>query len=392
MNIPLSLYIHIPWCVRKCPYCDFNSHEVTTSLQEKEYVEALALDLAEDAHLSEGRQIESIFIGGGTPSLFSPDSIRQILVHVQDLLVVAPDAEVTLEANPGTLTEGASRLRGFVEAGVNRISIGAQSFTPRHLEALGRIHTADEAHKAFEFARQAGFSNINIDVMHGLPDQDLASALFDLNTAIALSPEHISWYQLTIEPNTVFFNRPPRLPDEDTEASIFEGGSALLAARGYQRYEISAFARPGRRSHHNLNYWQFGDYLGIGAGAHGKLTREGVITRTRKTRLPRDYLSSRRRHFEQVAVAQLPLEFLMNALRLCDGFSLAMFEARTGLASSVLGKFLESSVRSGLLENSDSWIKPTERGLLYLDTLLATVESPSLITSIKATSHPAWPG
>ncbi|MFT4798594.1 MAG: putative oxygen-independent coproporphyrinogen III oxidase, partial [Candidatus Azotimanducaceae bacterium] len=268
-DIPLSLYIHFPWCVRKCPYCDFNSHEANGDIPETAYIEALLNDLdkelAHDFELSR-RPIESIFMGGGTPSLISPSAIRHLMGMLNERLNLAPDIEVTLEANPGTTDY--EKFAGYKAAGIDRLSIGVQSFSGRHLSILGRIHTANEVTEAYQAARDVGFTNINLDLMHGLPDQKPENALDDLRIAIQLAPEHISWYQLTIEPNTVFYKRPPKLPDDDTLWEIYESGLALLEAAGYSRYEISAFAKPGKQARHNLNYWLFGDYLGIGAGAH----------------------------------------------------------------------------------------------------------------------------
>lgn len=379
--IPLSLYIHIPWCIRKCPYCDFNSHEADT-IPEDAYVDALLADLAGHQEESRERPIQSIFIGGGTPSLFSPDAISRLLAGVRAIVTVADDAEVTLEANPGTVqekTKSGSRFAGFKAAGINRISLGVQSFNPRHLTALGRIHTAQEASLAFAGLRQAGISNVNLDLMHGLPGQDVAGAIADLETAIALGPEHISWYQLTIEPNTVFHKRPPQLPDEDTLWDIYEAGVKLLAAHGYQRYEVSAFAREGQRSRHNINYWEFGDYIGIGAGAYGKLTNGDGISRTRKSRLPKDYLAERRTIRHPVVPSELPLEFMMNALRLVNGFELELFETRTMLPRAKVEPFLADAVQRGLLTMADDHVKPTTRGINHLNDMLVRIEDPDAI-------------
>ncbi|HET8730764.1 MAG TPA: radical SAM family heme chaperone HemW, partial [Moraxellaceae bacterium] len=292
---PLSLYIHVPWCVRKCPYCDFNSHAAGAELPETAYVDALLADLRQDLDLDlvQGREIASIFIGGGTPSLFSPDAYARLFDGLRRELHFASDIEITLEANPGTVEQ--AKFRGYRALGVNRLSIGVQSFSPEKLAALGRIHGRDEAVRAAEAARGAGFDNFNIDLMHGLPGQSVAEALADVRQALALAPTHLSWYQLTIEPNTVFYRDPPVLPEDDTLWSIQEEGQTLLAEGGYRQYEVSAYARPERECRHNRNYWMFGDYLALGAGAHGKVTRpasalgQGGVWRYAKTRLPRDY-------------------------------------------------------------------------------------------------------
>lgn len=371
MKTPLSLYVHIPWCVRKCPYCDFNSHELGGALPETEYVEALLGDLAADiTTFDQYREVQSVFFGGGTPSLLSTSAILRFLDGARQLLAFAPNPEITLEANPGTVAEGADKFRGFRSAGVNRVSIGVQSFNADNLAALGRIHSANEARRAFESARAAGFDRINLDLMHGLPGQTLSGALEDLAVAISLAPEHISWYQLTIEPNTVFYKRPPPLPDEDTLWDIYEAGMALLESHGYLRYEISAFAREGEACRHNLNYWQFGDYLGVGAGAHGKLTREREILRTAKTRMPRDYVDSPRRKAMPIEVSALPVEFLMNALRLNAGFTLSLFEERTGLPAAILMPFLRRASSRQLIHMDTSEVRPTPLGLQYLNDLL----------------------
>lgn len=371
--VPLALYIHIPWCVRKCPYCDFNSHQLT-ELPEAEYVQALRGDLQQDRHLARGRPLQSIFFGGGTPSLFSADAIAEILVAAKQQVGFTEDIEITLEANPGT-TEYTS-LPGLRRAGVNRVSFGVQSFNDLHLQRLGRIHSGPQAHSAFSNARQAGFDNINLDLMHGLPGQTLAEALDDLRQAIALGPEHLSWYQLTIEPNTVFHKQPPVLPEDDTLADIQEAGLAVLQQAGYQQYEISAFCRPGRRARHNLNYWQFGDYLAIGAGAHGKITEnDGRILRYHKTRLPTDYLNADKPFTAgsaQIKRDALPLEFMMNALRLVDGVPRKLFAQRTGLPDLALDSATDRLIGQGLLENDLHRYRPTPLGLRFLnDTLQA---------------------
>lgn len=371
-DVPLSLYIHFPWCVRKCPYCDFNSHEAKGDLPEQQYIESLLLDLERDlsAHGAgtEHRLIESIFMGGGTPSLFSPEAMALLMDTLRIRLNLAADCEVTLEANPGTTDY--KKFAGYRSAGINRLSIGVQSFSSQHLSILGRIHTANEVTEAYYAARDAGFTNINLDLMHGLPDQNSSGALQDLESAIQLGPEHISWYQLTVEPNTVFYKRPPTLPDDDTLWEIYQRGLECLSAAGYRRYEVSAFAKPGRQAKHNLNYWQFGDYLGIGAGAHGKITLSDTIIRTTKTRLPADYLAGQKSSQRAIDPNDMLLEYLMNTLRMNDGFSRSAFSARTKLPESALDDFLQASVAKEMVTVSDDRIRPTDRGLQFLNELL----------------------
>lgn len=370
-DIPLALYIHFPWCVRKCPYCDFNSHEPNGDIPEQAYMEALLNDLdrelAADVDLG-GRPIESIFMGGGTPSLISSDAISRLMVALGERLNLTPDIEVTLEANPGTTDY--EKFSGYKAAGINRLSIGVQSFSGRHLSILGRIHTANEVTEAYQEARDAGFANINLDLMHGLPDQNPENALDDLKIAIQLAPEHISWYQLTIEPNTVFYKRPPQLPDDDTLWEIYVNGLALLETAGYCRYEVSAFARPGKQARHNLNYWLFGDYLGIGAGAHGKISTSDTVFRTTKTRLPADYIATQKGTRKAIDEDDMLLEFLMNTLRLSDGFSRQVFRNRTYLPDAKLNKFLQQAIKQNMLEETGDQIRPTDHGLQYLNELL----------------------
>jgi len=370
---PLSLYIHIPWCVRKCPYCDFNSHAAGNELPEQEYVAALLNDLDLDADAAQGRELQSIFFGGGTPSIFSASAIGAILDGVNQRLAFSRDIEITLEANPGTAEQ--EKFRGFRAASVNRLSIGVQSFNPAHLKLLGRIHDREQAINAVAQARMAGFDNLNLDLMHGLPQQSIEDAESDLNAAIALTPEHLSWYQLTIEPNTEFNKRPPVLPPDDTLAAIQDAGVALLNRHGYRQYEVSAYARDSKRARHNLNYWQFGDYLGIGAGAHGKLTQpDGTIVRTQKTRLPRDYLSSQGRcdrNNTAIDFDELPFEFAMNALRLNDGFERSLFTARTGLPWSAIAARVDALIQRGLLCAQGETVAPTELGRRFLNDVLA---------------------
>lgn len=369
---PLALYIHIPWCVRKCPYCDFNSHTASPVLPEQEYVDALLADLDQDLHAVYGRELTSIFFGGGTPSLFSADALGRLLKGVEQRIPFADDIEITLEANPGTFEQ--EKFVAYRKLGINRLSIGIQSFQQEKLEALGRIHNGDEAVRAAGMARQAGFDNFNLDLMHGLPDQSLDDALSDLRQAIALKPTHISWYQLTLEPNTVFWNQPPVLPEDDTLWDIQEAGQALLAEHGYAQYEVSAYAQAGRPARHNLNYWSFGDFIGIGAGAHGKLSHpDGRIMRTWKTRLPKDYLNpakSFQAGEKLLSNDEMPFEFLMNALRLTAGVESRLYPQRTGLSLDSLAEGRREAEQSGLLQVEPSRLAATERGQLFLNDLL----------------------
>jgi oxygen-independent coproporphyrinogen-3 oxidase len=364
---PLALYVHIPWCVRKCPYCDFNSHERAGALPEGEYLAALFRDVETSLPSVWGRRIGSVFIGGGTPSLFAPDTIDALLSGVRARLQVEPGAEVTLEANPGTVEAG--RFRGFRDAGVNRISIGVQSFDDRMLGALGRIHSALEARRAVD-AALASFDNVNLDLMYGLPGQSAALARADLQQAIACGVPHVSAYQLTIEPNTVFYSKPPVLPEHDAAADMQLAAEEALAAAGYEHYETSAFARPGRRCRHNLNYWQFGDYLGIGAGAHGKLSFPDRVTRHERARQPRDYMEKGHCVERTVAPAELPFEFMLNALRLVEGFEASLFAERTGLPLLAIDPELAAAEEKGLIERTWKRIRPTPRGQRFLNELL----------------------
>jgi oxygen-independent coproporphyrinogen-3 oxidase len=366
---PLALYVHIPWCVRKCPYCDFNSHERAGALPEQEYVAKLISDIEQSLPGIWGRQVISVFIGGGTPSLFSPESIDALLSGVRARLALEPDAEITLEANPGTVE--AARFRGFRSAGVNRISIGIQSFDERMLAALGRIHSADEARRAIE-AAAASFDNVNIDLMYGLPSQTAAMARADLQEALRFGVPHVSAYQLTIEPNTVFWSQPPKLPEHDVAADMQLAAEEALAAAGYEHYETSAFARPGRRCRHNLNYWQFGDYLGIGAGAHGKISFPDRITRHARAKQPTQYMKESQPVDERVVPAgELPFEFMLNALRLVEGFDVTLFSQRTGLPLHLVESQLGAAEAKGLLSRDWKRIRPTERGRHFLNELLA---------------------
>ena len=372
-SIPLSLYVHLPWCVRKCPYCDFNSHELRGALDEAAYVDALVRDLAYDGARVAGRTVQSIFLGGGTPSLFAPASIARLLAAVRATVTVAPDAEITLEANPGTVE--LARFRGYRDAGVNRLSIGIQSFDPAKLTALGRIHGRAEALSATEAARAAGFDNFNLDLMYGLPDQTVEQAIADVETALALTPTHLSVYQLTLEPNTAFYAHPPPLPDDDTQWAMQEALQALLHAHGYEQYEVSAYARAGYRCRHNLNYWEFGDYLGIGAGAHAKLTDTSGVTRLQKTRHPRAYLScagaaSCITEARALAVDELVFEFMLNAMRLTQGFTHSLFTERTGLPIERLTELLQAAHARGLIATVSERIAATALGQRFLNDLL----------------------
>ena len=365
---PLALYAHLPWCVRKCPYCDFNSHEKSDALPEREYVDALVADLEAMLPSVWGRRVTSLFIGGGTPSLFSPESIDRFLAAVRARVPLEPGAEVTLEANPGTAEAG--RFRGYRAAGVNRISLGIQSFDDAKLRALGRIHSADEARRAIEMA-QAAFDNVNLDLMYGLPQQTAGQAQAEIAEAARWGTAHLSAYQLTIEPNTVFFSKPPVLPSHDTAADMQLAVEEALGEAGFEHYETSAFARPGRRCRHNLNYWEFGDYLGLGAGAHGKLSFSDRVTRHERPKQPRDYMAQAGTAQERgVAPSELPFEFMMNALRLVEGVPAAYFEERTGLPRAVVAQRLGTAAERGLLDADPRRIRPTRQGRLFLNELL----------------------
>jgi len=367
---PLSLYIHVPWCVRKCPYCDFNSHAVQNDVPESAYLNALLEDLDQDLALADGRSIQTVFIGGGTPSLMSGDFYRKLFRGLSERLIFAGDAEITLEANPGTLEEG--RFEAFREAGINRLSIGVQSFNPAHLKALGRIHDSAAAHRAIDTAKKAGFDNFNLDLMHGLPGQTPEEALADLQSAMSHEPPHLSWYQLTLEPNTEFYSRPPDLPDDDLLWEISQRGGDYLRQQGFNDYEISAWCREGKASRHNLNYWSFGDYMALGAGGHGKISLpDGTIKRYWKTRQPEAYLNrigSRTAGNENIEAAELPLEFLMNALRLRKGVDESLFYDRTGLPLTSVAVQLEKLREDKLLAHDR--LQATDLGQRYLNSLL----------------------
>lgn len=369
---PLAAYVHIPWCVRKCPYCDFNSHAAGPELPETDYVDAVLADLEQDLVHVHGRPLTSIFFGGGTPSLFSAAALGRLLEGIERRVPFAPDIEITLEANPGTFEQ--AKFSAYRQLGINRLSIGVQSFQGDKLKALGRIHDGSEAIRAADMARNAGFDNFNLDLMHGLPDQSLDDALYDLRTAIAQGPTHLSWYQLTMEPNTVFWSQPPQLPEDDLLWDIQEAGQALLAEGGYAQYEVSAYARAGRQARHNLNYWTFGDFLGIGAGAHAKLSSpEGRIQRTWKTRLPKDYLDPAKAFqagARELDADELPFEFLMNALRLTDGVPAGLYPQRTGLPLADLAASRREAEAQGLLQADPARLAATPKGQLFLNDLL----------------------
>lgn len=368
---PLSMYIHIPWCVRKCPYCDFNSHRAEQELPEADYCDALVEDLQQSLNWVQHRPLQSIFIGGGTPSLFSPAAFEKILSGVEAYIPFSDDIEITMEANPGTAEQ--QRFKGYRQAGINRLSIGVQSFGDEQLKALGRIHSADQAEKAMNMARLAGFDNVNLDLMHGLPQQSVEAAKADLQRAIDLEPEHLSWYQLTIEPNTEYFKRPPQLPVDDELAEIQLQGQHYLAEHGFVQYEVSAYSR-GKQSRHNLNYWRFGDYLGLGAGAHSKITQSGQIHRFWKTRLPAHYLDKDKRYTagtEIIESEQLALEFMMNALRLTGSFDLSLFEQRTYLQLSSIRNKLDQLEAQELITLSRGQLQTTELGQRFLNNTIA---------------------
>ncbi len=387
-TLPLALYIHFPWCVKKCPYCDFNSHALTGTLPEQDYMAALLEDFRQDVQQFglQGREIHSVFMGGGTPSLMSPEAIYQLLTAVAQEIPFAAHAEITLEANPGTVEQ--SRFLGYRAAGINRLSIGVQSFQPDKLKALGRIHDDRQAQTAIHSAQQVGFNHINVDLMYALPQQTVQDALFDLQQAVSFGATHISWYQLTLEPHTAFYQRPPPLPDEETAWEIQTTGQCFLQEQGFLPYEISAYTRQFP-SAHNVNYWLFGDYLGIGAGAHGKLTTisdtgDVTIHRRWKTKHPKNYLNPTTPFIagqRAMAPSELPLEFMMNALRLYQPIPWSLFRERCGLEPAVIKPQLEMAAAKGLLQYDEHTLQTTALGKCYLNDLLAifigAVEPPS---------------
>jgi oxygen-independent coproporphyrinogen-3 oxidase len=369
---PLSLYVHVPWCLRKCPYCDFNSHEKRGDVPEAEYVDALVADLEATLPRVWGRRIHTIFIGGGKPSLFSPEAIDRLLVAVRTRIPVDPEAEITMEANPGTFE--AARFRGYRDAGVNRLSVGVQSFSDAKLEAIGRVHGAAEAHRALEHAL-ALFPTVNADLMYALPGQSIDEAAADVREAIATGVAHVSAYHLTLEPDTHFHRFPPQLPDEDAAADMQLAIEEALGSAGYEHYETSAFARPGHRARHNLNYWTFGDYIGIGAGAHGKISFRDRIVREARIRKPATYMRAAAAgdaadESRDVPAGDLPFEFMLNALRLVEGFPVALFAERTGLPITVVERELDAAERAGLLERDHLTIRPSGKGRRFLNDLL----------------------
>ena len=368
---PLSLYVHLPWCLKKCPYCDFNSHEVSGEMPEQRYIDALVADLEASLPLVWGRTVHSIFIGGGTPSLFSPQAIDRLLGDIRARLRLEADCEITLEANPGTFEK--DRFKAFRGAGVNRLSIGVQSFDDAHLKALGRVHDRAQAIAAVEEAAQA-FDTFNLDIMYALPGQTLENQAQDMRQALALRPPHISIYHLTIEPNTYFAKFPPLIPEEDTAYAMLDQITEMTEGAGLKRYEVSAYAKPGHRCFHNLNYWQFGDYLGIGAGAHSKLSFAHRVIREVRYREPRLYMEKALAgdavtQETEVSRADLPFEFMLNALRLRDGFKLQDFAEKTGLPFTAIQKALEEAERKGFVERDLAWVKPTARGFDFLNDL-----------------------
>ncbi|MDP9084227.1 MAG: radical SAM family heme chaperone HemW [Pseudomonadota bacterium] len=389
IDVSLALYVHMPWCVRKCPYCDFNSHQLKSAGPDRAYIDALLRDFAVELPRLTGRRIDTVFFGGGTPSLFQPEDLHRLLTALRDSIEFAADVEVTLEANPGTIERG--RFTGYRDAGINRVSLGAQTFAPRALQALGRIHSADDTHRAVQELRAAKLDNFNLDLMYALPQQSFEDAMVDVRTACDLQPSHISYYQLTLEPGTVFHARPPPLPDEDTAWRIQSEGQKLLAAGGFEQYEISAYARGGAQCRHNLNYWLFGDYVGIGAGAHGKLSLElpQRVLRTVKPKQPREYLDQVRRvrlrgdavaaaageagcvigETSVVAAGDLPFEFMLNALRLKQGFSIEDYRRGTGLALESIEAKLRLAQRLGLLAPRPGGFRATEFGRRFLNDL-----------------------
>ncbi len=368
---PLSLYIHMPWCVRKCPYCDFYSHAISSAVPEEKYLAALAQDLEASLPLIRGRQVSTVFIGGGTPSLFSGDAIKKLLEQVKSRVLLTPDVEITLEANPGTFDAG--KIRAYREAGVNRLSIGIQSFNQKHLDVLGRIHDADQAKRAIEMA-QEHFDNINLDLMYALPHQTKDDLDADLTMAMSYEPTHLSLYQLTIEQNTFFAFNPPDLPDEDTVADMQDMIEMATSVAGYEHYEVSAYAKPGKQCRHNINYWLFGDYLGIGAGAHSKITFEGEVIRQTRFDQPPMYMNAAGKgnavdEAFTLSREDLGFEFMLNALRLTKGFYPERYEERTGLSLETIKPYLKQAEKRGLLYRDPTIIRPTEKGMLFLNDL-----------------------
>jgi oxygen-independent coproporphyrinogen-3 oxidase len=378
MDSSLALYVHMPWCVRKCPYCDFNSHQLKTAQPDASYIDALLRDFDTEMPRIAGRRIDTVFFGGGTPSLFPPEEFSRLLGGFRQRIEFAQNAEITLEANPGTIERG--RFAGYAAAGINRVSLGAQTFDSRALQALGRIHSAEDTHRAVEELRAAKLDNFNLDLMYALPQQTMDEAVLDVQTACSLKPAHISYYHLTLEPGTVFHSRPPPLPDEEASWQIQTAGQKLLAEAGFAQYEVSAYAQEGARCRHNLNYWQFGDYVGIGAGAHGKVSLDvpGRILRTVKPKQPREYqeqIRDRRASIGEsstIAEADLPFEFMLNLLRLNEGFDEECFRTRTGLDPECVVSRLHLAKKQGLLEQRPAGWQPTDLGRRFLNDLQAS--------------------
>lgn len=373
---PLSVYVHVPWCVRKCPYCDFNSHAAPTEIPERAYLDALRADLEQALPTIWGRQVISVFLGGGTPSLLSPAALDELLAMLRAYLNLWPDAEITMEANPGTAEAG--RFLDYAASGVNRLSLGIQSFDDAQLKTLGRIHTADQARAAIEMAQRA-VSRVNLDLMFALPGQDLDACLRDLNEGVSFGTEHLSYYHLTLEPNTVFAKYPPVLPDDDTSALMQDAIEEKLALAGLERYEVSAYAKPGARSRHNLNYWEFGDYLGIGPGAHGKLSFHDRIVREARLRNPESWMAAAVRHDgshlaeqRQVGHEELPFEFMLNALRLKKGVAASLFEERTGMSLAAIARPIDEATRRGLLDSDPTRLCASALGWRFLNDLQET--------------------
>lgn len=368
---PTSLYIHMPWCIQKCPYCDFNSHKSPGHLPEDDYIDALIADLQQDLATYGTRTLCSIFIGGGTPSLFSATAYERLFTAIQSHFHYPSDLEITLEANPGTVEQ--QRFADYRALGINRLSLGIQSFHPQHLKALGRIHTDQDAHRAITLA-QRYFDRVNLDIMHGLPHQTIAEGIQDLSTALTYQPTHLSWYQLTLEPNTPFYKHPPLLPSDETADELEQAGFALLHAHHYEHYEISAFCQAGFPARHNLNYWQFGDYYGIGAGAHGKHTQAGHIYRTRKYRQPKDYLNPTKSFLAEttcLSLQDIPLEFMLNATRLAAPVAHTLFEAQTGHPAHLLAPGLTRAIEQGLITSTDTHWQVTPFGRRFTNDLQA---------------------
>lgn len=373
MNIPLSLYIHFPWCIRKCPYCDFNSHAQNGELPEQAYIDALCRDLELDLAKIGNREIISIFMGGGTPSLFSPEAMHDLMQRLRKKLTFATDIEITMEANPGTVEQ--ARFKGYRDAGINRLSLGIQSFDDQQLKILGRIHNASEAKRAIETVINTGFTNFNCDIMHGLANQSVAQALRDLDELLAFKPPHVSWYQLTLEPNTVFYKKPPSLPQDETIWTMQDEGKQRLMNAGHHHYEISAYAKPNHASKHNVNYWQFGDYLGIGAGAHSKLTNsDHTITRFQKRKQPTAYLLATDNYIAKqdiIPKEKRAFEFMLNALRLQMPFTIEMFTQRTGLSIDTILPILQQAHHEKLINFDDKEIELTQLGKRFSNDVMS---------------------